>query len=376
MSLFFGAVSEPAIMEELSMILENARNHSPVPISVPFILIITLGCLFRLYLLALPKPIPGIPYNKDSATKLFGDGQAYLKHFKQDGGTFATYCQSTIKNLDAPLVQIFIQPFKQPLLVLADFRESQGVMRRTDFDRSDDMGDMLRGLMPTHHLLMKTNAAWKAQRVLIKDLMNPSWLHRFAAPATYQHVVSLVELWGRKAVLADGRAFEASSDLRRLAMDAVMSFSFGERFRDSATVLAVEALRAKDPDVARPDDPELPVKFPEQPLRPILDALDNLFALIAEIRGSPKPTWTWAYILSKPWNARALRLRDAYVTAELKYAAEQLQRNERDDEGKSAVQHMVLREKGIAEKQGREPQYVSKIMIDEVRRHLTLHAWL
>lgn len=361
-------------MAQLSVILEQARHHSPVPISVPFILIVSLGCLFRLYLLALPKPIPGIPYNKDSATKLFGDGQAYLKHFKQDGGTFATYCQSTIKRLDAPLVQIFIQPFKQPLLILADFRESQGVMRRTDFDRSDDMGDMLRGLMPTHHLLMKTNAAWKAQRVLIKDLMNPSWLHRFAAPATYQHVVSLVELWGRKAALADGRAFEASQDLRRLAMDAVMSFSFGERFRDSATVLAVEALRAKDLDVARPDDPELPVKFLEQPLRPILDALDNLFALIAEIRGSPKPTWTWAYILSKPWNARALRLRDAYVTAELKYAAEQLQGNESDGEGKSAVQHMVLREKGIAEKQGREPQYVSKIMIDEVRRRLRLHG--
>lgn len=359
-------------MAQLSMMLEHARQHSPVPISVLFILVITIGCLFLLYLQALPKPIPGIPYNKDSATKLFGDGQAYLKHFKE-GGTFATYCQSVVKSLDSPLVQIFIQPFKQPLLVLADFGESQALMRRNDFDRSDDMADMLVGIMPDLHLAMKTDAGWKAQRLLVKDLMIPSWLHSVAGPEIYQHALSLVELWDRKARLADGRAFEASEDLRRLAMDAAMSFTFGQRFRDAATGPAVEALRTKNPAVDRPDDSEQPVRFPQTPLSPVLDALDTLFGLIAELRGSPKPSLTWAYILRKPRNARALRLRDAYISTEIKYAVSQLQASKTDDAGKSAVHNMVIREKSLAEKEGRAPQYLSKIMMSEVRRCLMPH---
>ncbi|WDK14963.1 cytochrome P450 monooxygenase [Colletotrichum graminicola] len=348
------------------MILDHARQYSPVPISTLFFLAVTIGCLFRLYFLALPKPIPGIPYSKDSATKLFGDGQAYLKHFKDDGGTFATYCQSVAKSLDAPLVQIFIQPFKQPLLVLADFREAQALMRRNDFDRSDDMADMILGLMPEHHMGMKTDAVWKGQRLLIRDLMLPSWLHSVAAPELYQHALSLVELWSGKARLADGRAFEASEDLRRVAMDAVMSFCFGQRFQDTATGPAIEAVRSRDMNVDRPNDAGRPVIFPHTPLSPVLNALDTLFASIAEIRGSPKPSWTWAYILKKPRYARALNVRDAYISAELKYAVEQLRESKSEDKGKSAVHHMVLREKSLAEKEGREPRYLSKVMMDEV----------
>ncbi|KAK4243560.1 cytochrome P450 monooxygenase [Corynascus novoguineensis] len=352
-------------MAQLSIMLEYARQHSPIPISALFILVITIACLFRLYLLALPKPIPGIPYNKDSANKLFGDGQAYLEHFK-NGGTFATYCQSVVKSLDAPLIQIFIKPFKQPLLVLADFRETQALMCRNDFDRSDDMADMILGLMPEHHMGMKTDAVWKAQRLLIKDLMLPSWLHSVAAPEIYQHALSLVELWALKSRLADGRAFEASENLRRMTMDAVMSFCFGKRFRDTATRPDIEALKSKSLDIIMPDDPEEPVKFPHAALSLVLKSLDTLFSLIAEIQGSPKPSWTWSYILQKPRNARALRLRDAYILAEIKYAVEQLKESRSDDTGKSAVQYMVLREKSLAEKEGREPQYLSKVMMDEV----------
>ncbi|OBT53235.1 hypothetical protein VE04_06886 [Pseudogymnoascus sp. 24MN13] len=349
--------------------LEYAQQYLPVPISAIFFLFTAISGLFGLYLLVLPKPIPGIPYNKDSATKLFGDGQAYLKHVQEHGGTFATYCQSVSKSLDSPLIQIFIQPFKQPLLVLADFREAQALMRRNDFDRSDDMADMILGLMPTHHMGIKTDAVWKAQRLLIKDLMLPSWLHSVAAPEIYQHVLSLVHLWDRKASIADGRAFKASEDLRRVTMDAVMSFCFGQRYRDTAISPAIEALQArKVDDEARLNnsDPEETVNFPQMPLSPILNALDTLFASIADIRGSPKPSWTWAYILQKPRNARALRLRDEYISTELKHAVEQMAESKSDDEGKSAVHHMVLREKAIAEKEGRQPQYLSKVMMDEV----------
>lgn len=354
-------------MAQLSALLEkHARQYSSATISATCLLVVTITLFIGLYSLALPKPIPGIPYNKDSASKLFGDGQAYLKHRKEYGGNFATYCQSVAKSLDAPLVQIFIQPFKQPLLVLADFRETEALMRRTDFDRSDDMGNMILGLMPQHHLRLKTDPAWKAQRLLTKGLMLPSWLHGVAAPEICQHALSMIELWDFKARLSNGRPFEASEDLRRMAMDAVMSFCFGQRFQDMATRSAIEALQLENLNLARLDESGNPVKFPITTLSPLLSALDTLFESVSKIRGSPKPSLTWAYILRKPRYAHALRLKNAYVSAELQHAVEQLHESKGDDTGKSAVHHMVLREKSLAEKEKREPQYLSRVMMDEV----------
>ncbi|KAF9884914.1 hypothetical protein FE257_000905 [Aspergillus nanangensis] len=353
-------------MSQLSTLLEDARQYSPVTMYTTCILVAAMTFLLSLYRIALPKPIPGIPYNKDSASKLFGDGQAYVKHCKEYGGTFATYCQSVAKSLDAPLVQIFIQPFKRPLLVLADFRETEALMRRKDFDRSDDMGDMILGLMPQHHLRMKTNSAWKSQRLLTKGLMLPSWLHGAAAPEICQHALSMIELWEFKARIADGRPFEAAEDLRRMAMNAVMSFCFGQRFQDIATGPAIEALQARNSNLAKPDEPEQPIEFPTTKLNPLLGALDTLFESVGKIRGSPKPSLTWAYILRKPHYAHALRLKNAYISAELQYAMEQLQESQGDDTAKSAVHHMVLREKDLAQREKREPHYVSQVMMDEL----------
>lgn len=355
-------------MAQLSPMLVHVSQHSPISMSAFFILAVAIAGLFRLYLLALPKPIPGIPYNKHSATKLFGDIGAVLKHVKKDGGTFATYCQSVAESLDAPLVQVFMKPFAPPLLVLSDFRETQSLMRRNDFDRSDGMADMILGLIPEHHMRMKTDAKWKSQRLLIKDLMLPSWLHSVAAPEIHRHVTALVELWGHKARLADGKAFAASEDLRRVTSDSVMSFCFGQRFQDTATGPAIDALRGRKVavDIRTGDASEQPVDFPLTPLSPVLKALDTLFGLIGKIHGSPKPSLTWAYLLQKPQNAHAAQLRDAYISGELKYAVDQLNDSSGDDSGKSAVHHMVLREKLLAEKEGREPQYLSKVMRDEV----------
>jgi hypothetical protein len=127
-------------------------------------------------------------------------------------------------------------------------------------------------------------------------------------------------------------------------------------------------------DIAKLDESEQPVRFPETPLSPLLDALDALFESVGEIRGSPKPSLTWAYILRKPRYAHALRLKNAYISAELNYAVQQLQESKSDDTGKSAVHHMVLREKSLAEKEKREPQYLSRVMMDEVRGLLILHG--
>lgn len=41
--------------------------------TIPVIVAIIATCLYLVYRSLLPKPLPGIPYNRDAATKLFGD---------------------------------------------------------------------------------------------------------------------------------------------------------------------------------------------------------------------------------------------------------------------------------------------------------------
>jgi hypothetical protein len=352
-------------MLQLSALVNFTLDRSSIAISALLLLVVATICFYRIYRLALPKPIPGIPYNKASASKLLGDGSAYLEHFER-GGTFASYCQSVIQALDAPLVQIFIRPFGQPLLVLADFRESQAIMRRKEFDRSGNIGDMIRGLIPDHHIMMKTDTKWKNQRRFIQDLMLPSWLHSVAAPEIYRHTLSLIQLWDLKAGLANERPFGASDDLSYVTMDAVMSFCFGKRFEDTATSPAIKALQQMDRATTTSNQLDEPVQFSKIPLSPLLNAIVVLDESIAEIQGSPKPSLSWAYVLRKPRIARAVHLKEDYISKELRYAVQGLQGSRSDQGGKSAVEHMVLLEKSIAEKENRKPQYFSRVMMDEV----------
>jgi hypothetical protein len=91
-----------------------------------------------------------------------------------------TWVSSQVKELNSAIIQIFIKVNGTPLVVIADFRESQDIpMRRTrEFDRGDQFENTFTGLLPDHHIHMKsTNPEFKAQRRLIQDLMTPAFLN-------------------------------------------------------------------------------------------------------------------------------------------------------------------------------------------------------
>lgn len=123
---------------------------------------------------------------------------------KHVGKTKELWGWVTLQNvkLRSPIIQLFTRPLAKPWVVITDFREAQDILlRRTkEFDRSDMVGDAFLGLMPEHHIFMKTNDIFKRNRQWLKDLMTHDFLHQVAAPRIYTAFADLARLWEEKSV--------------------------------------------------------------------------------------------------------------------------------------------------------------------------------
>jgi hypothetical protein len=348
---------------------QDIQSHVLSILLVCLILTSVAFSLRLLYRLALPRPIPGIPYNEAFARKLLGDVSSMTSHIKNADDTFITYIMESMKTLNAPLIQVFIWPLSSSLLILVDFREAKDILiHRKDFDRSPSLGDLVKGLTLDHHIHLQTNAAWKTQRRLVQDLMTPSFLHNVAAPVIHQHAMLMIELWRAKSRIADGRPWAGNDDINHVALDVVMAFEFGEDFKHSMTrpnLDAVRRLDSKAVDKLRRGDRDEAIEFPKGEIDELIQATLDLTETIEEVQGNPLPALTWAYVNRKPKIKRATKIKEDYIMKELRGAIKRLNGGEKEIV-KSAVDHLVLREKELAERDNRTPAYFSRVMNDEV----------
>ncbi|KAJ8063549.1 hypothetical protein OCU04_007421 [Sclerotinia nivalis] len=354
--------------------------------SIVFIVLTTIAVSFLwLYRLALPNPIPGIPYDESSAQRLLGDVPNMVSHISKRDGTFITYIMELMKTLDAPLIQVFIRPFSKPLLILADFREAHDILiHRKEFDRSPSLGDLVKGLAPDHHIHLKTNTAWKTQRRLVQDLMTPSFLHNVAGPAIHQHASVLIDLWRAKSTIADGIPFAANDDINHVALDAVMAFAFGEDFNHGMTRPNLDAVERLDKNAVetlknKDNGGVESIEFPKGEVDEVIQATLDLTDTVGEVQGNPFPMLTWAWVMRKSKVKKAVEIKENYIISELSDSVERLGGGKKGVV-KSAVDHLVVRETGLAEKDRRAPNYISRVMIDEVRCSYTTFilpfAWI
>lgn len=143
--------------------------------SPPNFLILIASILATLYLTyrrLLPKPLPGIPYNKEATKTLLGDMGPMVKHMGETQELFSWIASQNVK-LNSPIVQIFARPFASPWIAVTDYREAQDILlRRTkEFDRANFLGDIFLGLMPKFHISMKSdNGEFKQHRRWLQDL--------------------------------------------------------------------------------------------------------------------------------------------------------------------------------------------------------------
>lgn len=327
--------------------------------------------LYSLYQKALPKPIPGIPYHPKSTTRILGDLPDLAGEVARTGD-MSRWLHERAAEFDSPVCQIFLRPMSQPFVLLSDFRESQDIcMRRKEFDRGSTMRELFRGPSPNHHITFVTGDEWKAHRRLLQDLMSPPFLQNVAAPAIYANVVNLISLWELKAHIADGRPFDAYTDIFYTALDAVTAFSFGEGFPHNATKPVADLIRGLDePEIARLRDEaniDEAIQFPTVDCDEVVTAVLDVSVNVERLHGSPWPVWKWKVIEKFPPLSRTMRLKNEFVVGELNNAVARQEANGEDDAWmRSAVDLMVQREKKLAQEENRKPDFLSPSMKDEV----------
>ncbi len=147
---------------------------------------IVLVIVVLVYYAALPKPISGIPYHAASARSVLGDMPGMLK-WKKDTQELFAWMTAQCKNLNSPMVQVFIKPFSSPWVIIVDARECQDVLvrRAKEFDRSTFTTDVVEPILREHHFPFPTGPKFRAHRALLSDLMSPAFLHEVSTCLAY-----------------------------------------------------------------------------------------------------------------------------------------------------------------------------------------------
>lgn len=317
--------------------------------------------LYGLYQWLLPKPLPGITYNPEATKSLFGDAPEMLHSFLVSKD-FGAWCAHQVEKMRSPICQVFIYPFSKPWILVADFRESQDIlMRRKDFDRSTWVSDAM-GALGDFHARMKTNKDWKRNRRWMQDLMTPSFLNTFVGPAVHSKGLELVKLFEIKMNLAKGRPFNVRTDFEYASVDCMTDFAFGQNLPHTTIGPQIGFTSQMDPPKIQDEKSDEPAVFPEAPINDGLTPFHDAPHLVEKTLATVSPRlslWWWK---KQSWYQKVFSHKNEVLRAQVDKAVEDY----RKGEIKTAVEHMVMREAAYAEKHGREPDFDTHILIDEV----------
>ncbi|KAF1845896.1 cytochrome P450 [Cucurbitaria berberidis CBS 394.84] len=344
--------------------------------SLPLTVITITGVLslaaFLLYKWLLPKPIHGIPCNKEATRSLFGDIPSMLNHLKTHK-TFSDWFLSHNTRHKSPIVQIFPNPFGKPVVMISDYRESQDIlMRRTkEFDKPDLISDIFFGLSSEQHMVLPTNDAFRAQRKLLQDrseahVMAPGFLNGVAAPQLHASFMDLISLWREKMRLSEGRPFSVKVDINDAALEAIWASIFG--IEETATITREQVtLLSSKKNIELPPSVDLEVGFPRASAPPEFDAILRLTDTIEIVIKSPAPRLVGRLLRWVPRISKLLKLRDEMISAQISKAEKRMAHTKGTaDKISNAVDHVLRRELMAAERQNRAPHYQSKVIIAEL----------
>ncbi|KAI0123045.1 cytochrome P450 [Xylariales sp. AK1849] len=190
--------------------------------------VIILSQLIRRILI--PFPLPGIPYNRAAAWLPWGDLASLGIHNLRTSEVFDWLSLQCLHHRSA-VVQVFMPPFSltSPVVLVADLQEIEDIVtkRTREIDRASMMHDFFGLLAPGATIGMQTTARFKQQRRLWNSILSPSFLNEVVAPCFHEKLCQLIELWGTKANLAPGCAFEAVEDMRQTALEATWTMAVG-----------------------------------------------------------------------------------------------------------------------------------------------------
>ncbi|RYP46804.1 hypothetical protein DL768_007046 [Monosporascus sp. mg162] len=330
---------------------------------------IVLGFLFLLYLAyhwALPKPLPGIPYNEDAPKTILGDGAEILRIRRAGGSVRNWLSQQTARHM-SPLVQAFLAPFTKPVLILSDFREAQDILlrRNKEFDRASRTNDALRGVLPWHHIGMRTaDPQFRRNRELVKDLMTLHFLNTVNAPAIYDGAQIFLDLWRVKAQLAGGRPFQADEDIHVMTFDIIKVVALGEGDDQSMTARYLDTVRsATSTDQKSEATKDIVYIFPKIGTNDDMRAHQMQQEAAGESIMYPSPKLFHMFHNFTAPMREAFALKASMLDKQVSLAVKRLEAGERV---KSALDYMIQREVSAAKKAGRQPVFDAPSMRDEL----------
>ncbi|KAL6875158.1 cytochrome P450 [Trichoderma novae-zelandiae] len=321
--------------------------------------------IYSLYLAALPKPIPGIPYNQESAKRLFGDIPllAEVRYRRQ-------WAWAQPREHGAPVSQIFLFPFRTPTVVVSDYREVVDIISRRskEFDRGTRTKECIGFVAPTFHFTMETSdPRFKFHKKLIRDLMTPKFLNNVSAPRIYDKALALVALWNLKASKACGRPFSATEDLFAATLDMICVAAFG--MENAKSALRQETAHVQSTEPIFPTTEDGPVEFPRAPTIPELDALFDGPKMVSIAQGSPFPYFSQFLALMTPSHARAHWNRKTLIMGQIDKSLQRLIQSGADG-CESALDQLLWREMNAAKEADRLPDYYSPAIRDEILGYL------
>ncbi|KAK0373422.1 cytochrome P450 monooxygenase [Colletotrichum limetticola] len=336
---------------------------------IPALILLTSTLLYYIYLKGFPRPLTGIPYNESALKSFLGDLPAF-QHARNHGKGFTVWMRDLAQKHRSPIVQVFLGPFTPPCVVLFDYRESYDIVaRRTkEFDRCRRDAETMSTILPEHHLSMvSTDARFKGNKDLVKDLMAPGFLNEVSAPEIYSKALSLIELWNVKSKWAAGRPFEAHHDLQNAALDIIMSAAFGKTSNGGVLRQHILQETGYRPFLV-PKDLKEPACFKSLGLPTEYQATVDITHFMGRVVTSPFPK-QFAWLLKTFTSVSSVFVKkDYFIRSQIQKAVASLSDKwlQGEKAAKSALDFIVLREVTAAKKSGRKPSFTSKRLEDEL----------
>ncbi|KAK8038815.1 hypothetical protein PG993_007226 [Apiospora rasikravindrae] len=292
-----------------------------------------------------PKPLPGIPYNRDAAKKLLGDIPEVMRYIMKKKQIFCWLTSLTTRH-QSPIVQAFFKPGEWPWVVVTDPYESQDILiRRTkEFDRT-----------------------------LFKEMIGGSFRSSIriilSAREVYNSVCTLIKVWQAKCDLAKGRPFSAHHDITYAALDAIFASSFGLPESESITIQRLNAVLEHATQLGMSKDMNEPVEFPQGTIPTIFAAVLTIQDSATITQMSPAPVFASWVLRKLPKMKKAIATKDQYIRDKVSQSVNLIEKSktsaEEQQKPTSALHSVLIREREVAEKEGRRPDYFKRAIADE-----------
>ncbi|PFH55196.1 hypothetical protein XA68_10461 [Ophiocordyceps unilateralis] len=342
----------------------DGHGHSALTLAATLTAVVIATAL--LYLRALPRPLPGIPYNRKSARRLLGD----VSEVRQ-AAYRRRWIWSQPRLHDAPISQAFLFPFRRPTVIVSDYRTAVDICARRikEFDRGSRTRECVGITAPNFHFTMQSSdPRLRRHRELLRDLMTPGFLKEVVAPRVYDRAMLLVHLWRLKHSLAGARPFAADHDLCLATLDMISGAAFG--MEKSEAALTRETERVRRFQSVPGTGPANAAVFARAAQSPETEALLDIADMVSIAQGSPFSTLAQWLALLKPSHARAHWHRRRLLRRQTAKSLHRLAVVGDGSVPESALDELLRREKMAASKAGRAPDFYSPAIRDEVLGYL------